>query len=98
MRADKRKRLQARRWKVGNVQEFLGLTDQDQEAAYIELLRLVKGLEARRNARGLSQIELAKAVQSSQLRVAKMEAGVRFVPQVSPWFTMDRTGTRLRIE
>jgi hypothetical protein len=50
MRADKRKRLQARRWKVGNVQEFLGLTDQDQEAAYIELLRLVKGLEARRNA------------------------------------------------
>jgi ribosome-binding protein aMBF1 (putative translation factor) len=74
MRANKRKRLEARGWKVGNVQEFLGLTDQ--EAAFIELrLRLAKGLKARRDARGLSQIELAKAVRSSQSRVAKMEAG-----------------------
>ena len=74
MRAIKRKRLEARGWKVGNVQEFLGLTDQ--EAAFIELrLRLAKGLKARRDARGLSQIELAKAVRSSQSRVAKMEAG-----------------------
>jgi ribosome-binding protein aMBF1 (putative translation factor) len=74
MRADKRKRLRARGWKVGNVQEFLGITDQ--EAGYIELrLRLAKGLKARRNARSLSQIELAKAVRSSQSLVAKMEAG-----------------------
>ena len=74
MRVDKRKRLEAKGWKVGNVQEFLGLTDQ--EAAYIELrLRLAKGLRARRNARGLSQTELAKAVRSSQSRIAKMEAG-----------------------
>ena len=73
MRVDKRKRLEARGWKVGNVQEFLGLSDQ--EAAFIELrLRLAKGLKARRNARGLSQIELARAVRSSQSRVAKMEA------------------------
>ncbi|MBV8210130.1 MAG: helix-turn-helix transcriptional regulator [Burkholderiaceae bacterium] len=74
MRVDKRKRLEAKGWKVGNVQEFLGLTDE--EAAYIELrLRLAKGLKAKRNARGFSQTELAKAVRSSQSRIAKMEAG-----------------------
>ena len=74
MRAEKRKRLEAKGWKVGSVKDFLGLSDQ--EAAYIELrLKLARGLKARRHARGLSQIDLAKAVQSSQSRVAKMEAG-----------------------
>ena len=53
---------------------FLDLSDQ--EAAYIELrLKLARGLKAKRHARGLSQTQLAKAVQSSQSRVAKMEAG-----------------------
>jgi len=74
MRAEKRKRLQARGWKVGSVEEFLELSEQ--ESAYIELrLKLARGLKARRHARGLSQTQLAKAVQSSQSRVAKMEAG-----------------------
>lgn len=74
MRAAKRKRLEARGWKVGSVREFLDLSDQ--ESAYIELrLKLAQGLKARRHARGLSQTQLAKAVQSSQSRVAKMEAG-----------------------
>jgi predicted transcriptional regulator len=54
--------------------DFLGLTDH--EAAYIELrLKLAQGLKAKRSSRGLSQTELAKVVQSSQSRVAKMEAG-----------------------
>ena len=74
MRTEKRKYLEARGWKVGSVKEFLGLSDQ--ESAYIELrLKLARGLKARRHARGLSQTQLAKAVQSSQSRVAKMEAG-----------------------
>ena len=74
MRTEKRKHLEARGWKVGSVKEFLGLSDQ--ESAYIELrLKLARGLKARRHARGLSQTQLAKAVQSSQSRVAKMEAG-----------------------
>lgn len=74
MRAVKRKRLEARGWKVGSVEDFLGLSDQ--ESAYIELrLKLARGLKARRHARGFSQTQLAKAVQSSQSRVAKMEAG-----------------------
>ena len=74
MRTEKRKHLEARAWKVGSVKEFLDLSDQ--ESAYIELrLKLARGLKARRHARGLSQTQLAKAVQSSQSRVAKMEAG-----------------------
>ena len=74
MRADKRKRLEARGWKVGTPKEFLDLSDE--EASYIELrLKLAEGLKARRSAKGLTQTDLAKAVNSSQSRVAKMEAG-----------------------
>ena len=70
----KRKRLQARGWKVGTAKEVLGLSDQ--EEAYIELrLKLAEGLKERRVNKGLTQIDLAKVVQSSQSRIAKMEAG-----------------------
>ncbi len=74
MRDDKRKRLEAKGWKIGDTRQFLGLSDQ--EHAYIELrLRLADGLRRRRVDRGLTQTELARAVRSSQSRVAKMEAG-----------------------
>jgi DNA-binding XRE family transcriptional regulator len=74
MRAAKRRRLEAKGWKVAGPKELLGLSDE--EAAYIELrLKLAEGLKARRNARGMTQTALAKAVRSSQSRVAKMEAG-----------------------
>ncbi len=74
MRAEKRKRLEAKGWKVGTPQELLDLSDE--EAAYIELrLKLAEGLKARRSAKGLTQTDLARAVRSSQSRVAKMEAG-----------------------
>lgn len=74
MRAAERKHLEARGWKIGRVEDFLGLSEQ--ESAYIDLrLKLARGLKARRNARGFSQTQLARAVQSSQSRVAKMEAG-----------------------
>ena len=74
MRDDKRKRLEGREWKLGTAQEFLGLTTE--EDAYIEIrLRLADGLKQRRLRRGITQAELAKAVRSSQSRIAKMEAG-----------------------
>jgi len=74
MRAEKRKRLEAKGWKVGTPKELLNLTDE--EAAYVELrFKLAEGLKARRSAKGLTQTDLAKAVHSSQSRVAKMEAG-----------------------
>ena len=74
MRKQKKKRLAAKGWKIGTVKEFLGLSHE--ESAYIELkIRLAAGLRRRRQQKGLSQLELAAKLQSSQSRVAKMEAG-----------------------
>ena len=70
----KRKRLEAKGWKIGSARQFLDLNDQ--EEAYIELrLRLADALKRQRISRNLTQEDLAKAVSSSQSRVAKMEAG-----------------------
>ncbi len=74
MRKAKKKRLQAKGWKIGTVKEFLGLSDE--ESAYIELkIKLATALRQRRQQKGLSQLDLAAKLQSSQSRVAKMEAG-----------------------
>jgi hypothetical protein len=74
MREDKKKRLEAKGWKVGTTAEFLGLTPE--EEAYIEIrLRLADGLKSRRAKRRITQVALAKSVKSSQSRIAKMEAG-----------------------
>ncbi len=74
MREEKKRRLEAKGWKVGSAKEFLGLTDE--ESAYIELkIRLAESLRERRQRSGLSQAELAKVLKSSQSRIAKMEAG-----------------------
>ena len=74
MRKPKRKRLEAKGWKIGTVKEFLGLSDE--ESAYIDLkIKLAGGLRERRQQKGLSQLDLAAKLQSSQSRVAKMEAG-----------------------
>src|SRR5688572_20338287 len=74
MRATKRKKLEDRDWKVGSANEFLGLSPD--EVAYIEMkLALSNSLKMRRLKNNLSQVELARAVKSSQSRIAKMEAG-----------------------
>lgn len=74
MREAKKKRLAAKGWKLGDAAEFLGLTAE--ERAFIELrIRLADGVRRQRIERGLTQIALAKALRSSQSRVAKMEAG-----------------------
>ena len=74
MRSDKRKRLERAGWRVGTVSEFLGLGEA--ENALIEIrVALAMALRTRRLAQHLSQSELARALGSSQSRVAKMEAG-----------------------
>jgi len=74
MRKQKQKRLRAKGWKMGTVKDFLDLSDE--ESAYIELkIKLATGLRQRRQKKGLSQLDLAAKLQSSQSRVAKMEAG-----------------------
>lgn len=74
MRQGKLQKLESKGWKVGSAKDFLGLTND--EAAYIELrLKLAEGLKACRHSRGVTQSQLARALKSSQSRVAKMEAG-----------------------
>ena len=61
-------------WKVGSVAEFLDLSAE--ESAYIEVkLALSEKLREKRRLRKLTQTELAESIESSQSRVAKMEAG-----------------------
>ena len=78
MGTSKKRRLAARGWAVGDAREFLGLTAE--EAAFVELkLALADNLKQRRLKRGMTQTQLAKRLESSQSRVAKMEAGDRSV-------------------
>jgi len=70
----KRGKLQAKGWKFGNAQDFLGLSDE--EITLIEMkLSLGRSLKQLRQQKRLSQTELAQRIDSSQSRVAKMEAG-----------------------
>ncbi|MEI6670261.1 MAG: helix-turn-helix domain-containing protein [Acidobacteriota bacterium] len=73
MQRNKRARLEAHGWRVGNAADFLALTSE--EAALVETkLALSGSVRDRRMAQGLSQIELAKRLKSSQSRIAKVEA------------------------
>src|SRR3954468_22399112 len=73
MKPAKRRRVEKAGFRVGTVQEFLGLSDE--EMALIELkVRLVMMLRPAREAAGLSQAELARRIGSSQSRIAKMES------------------------
>lgn len=74
MNTTKKKRLEAKGWKVGTPADFLNLSPE--EAAYVELkLTLSKNLQEYRRNKKLTQDELARLLKSSQSRIAKMEAG-----------------------
>lgn len=78
MRHTKRQQLEARGWKVGSTQDFLGLSD---EEAHLVAIRaeLARTLKEARLERQWTQTRLAQALGSSQSRVAKMEAADRSV-------------------
>lgn len=70
----KQAKLERKGWKFSSAHEFLGLSAQ--ELAYIELrLALSDTLKSKRVSKKLTQAELARILNSSQSRVAKMEAG-----------------------
>jgi DNA-binding XRE family transcriptional regulator len=74
MRASKQKRLEAAGWRVGSVDEFLGLDEA--ESQYVEIkVALARLLRSTRIRKRLTQSELAERIGSSQSRVAKLEAG-----------------------
>jgi len=70
----RRNKLEAKGWAVGSADDFLELTPE--ETRYIELkLALSASLKAERVKQGITQVELARMMGSSQSRIAKMEAG-----------------------
>ena len=74
MDSKKKKKLEGKRWIIGDTSEFLQLSIE--EARFIELkLALSDSLKAERLKQKVTQVELAKLIGSSQSRVAKMEAG-----------------------
>ncbi len=74
MDTEKRKRLEAAGFCVGDAADFLELSPE--EVAFVEMkLFLSRYLKELRIKNKLSQENLAKKINSSQSRVAKMEAG-----------------------
>ena len=68
MNSKRRKELEAKGWKFGGVEDFLGLTDEELE--YIELkITLSEMVKEHREKRGLSQVNAAKILKSSQSRL-----------------------------
>ena len=73
MKTKKQNKLENAGWKVGSADEFLDLTPGESAMVGIRLA-LAEKLRGRRLRLGLSQVELARRLGSSQSRVAKMEA------------------------
>lgn len=76
MKNAKRVRLKSAGWKVGTVDEFLGLSREEVQLVEVKLA-LGLFLKRHRVKRHLTQEALADKLGSSQSRVAKLEAGVR---------------------
>jgi DNA-binding XRE family transcriptional regulator len=74
MKTTKRRALEAAGWKVGSADEFLGLTEVESRLVTAKL-GMSRAVRRRRIARRLSQVQLARAIGSSQSRIAKLEAG-----------------------
>ena len=73
MKKTKLEKLKKAGYVVSNAQEFLGLSET--EAALVELkIALTERVRTLRSKKGLSQVELAKRLGSSQSRIAKLEA------------------------
>jgi len=61
-------------WKEGTVQEFLNLSDADM--AVVETrVALTRALRRQRKMSRLTQTDMARAMRTSQSRVARIEAG-----------------------
>ena len=74
MDSGKARKLRAAGWRIGSTQDFLGLTEEEDRLLQLRL-GLVEALRSARTRAGLSQAELAERMNSSQSRVAKIEAG-----------------------
>ncbi len=81
MRKSKIKALEKAGWRVGSTEEFLNLSEEEVNLIALKqkLIRLVRETRTDLN---MTQTELAKSLNSSQSRIAKLEKG-------SPDVTLD---------
>jgi DNA-binding XRE family transcriptional regulator len=78
VKSEKRRKLEAAGWRVGDARDFLELSPS--EAEFVEIkLALARRLRELREEHNWTQAEFARRVGSSQSRVAKMEAADRTV-------------------
>ena len=74
MRAAKKKKLEAAGWTVGDTEDFLELSPE--QNAFVEMkVKLAEAVREQRKRRKWTQTHLADLISSSQSRVAKIEAG-----------------------
>ncbi len=78
MRPDRRRTLERAGWTVGDAGDFLALSTEERRFVEVKLA-LATGLRQRREHLGLTQLEAAERLGSSQSRVAQMEAAHRTV-------------------
>ena len=73
MQQAKQKKLRDAGWRVADAAEFLELSKDERD--FIEMkLALSEALRIKRRQKRISQVKLAALIDSSQSRVAKMEA------------------------
>ena len=78
MNPEKKKRLQANGYAIGDAKDFVGLSDE--ESAFIEIkIACGRRLRQKRAQSDLPQRELARKIGTSQPRLAQMEKGDRSV-------------------
>ncbi len=72
MEKAKKNKIESKGWKVGDIDQFLGLDSA--EMAIVEMkMALAKTLIEKRKKSKITQINMAKLIGSSQSRVAKIE-------------------------
>lgn len=72
MNKKKKTILEKNGWKVGNIDEFLGLSPEEER--FIEFkVALAQYLQEKRKKKDITQHQLAEMIKSSQSRVAKIE-------------------------
>ena len=73
MHTNKRVKLEAKGWRLGDATDFLGLAPAEEVLVEMKV-NLALQLRVLRKSRHVSQQELADLLGSSQSRIAKMEA------------------------